>query len=190
MYTNSSNIIKTLIALLDLNALEINRIIREYEPKKQLTVYEGMRKTLPADSFPSLEIEPTGQSNEWATTRAQRPRYSFTCTLTILNSNENLSVEYINSVASRIVEIMTDPSNLQRRVENETKWDPLGGLTDTYIIDSLVEDVTNSATKDGTIRTVEFSWFALIHEPFPESKWQVGSATAPAILRPKVLSGL
>jgi hypothetical protein len=187
MYTNVSNIIKTLVQMLNENRDAIEYVIREYEPERTLTVFEGMRKTLPRDAFPSFEVEPTSGSNNWATTRAQRPRYNFQCTLTVINDNEKYGVEYIATIVNVLVELMTDPTNLQMRVLNESRWDPNGGLVDTYILDSLVEDVTYNASKDGTIRTAEFGWFALIHEPFPESKWEIGDDTMPTIIRPKLV---
>lgn len=178
MYTNPSNIIKTLIRMLGINAEHINSVIQVYQ-SRTLTVFEGMRKTIPADGFPSLEIEPTTGANEWATTRAQRPRYSFNCTLTVLNDNEDYGVEYISTLATTLVEIMTDPQNLQLRVINEVKWSPNYGLVDTYIMDSLVEGVTYNSMKDGTVRTCEFDWFALIHEPYPDTHFNIFWSNAP-----------
>jgi len=188
MYTNPSNIIKTVANLLEVNSLTINRAIAIYEPDKKLNVFEGMRKTIPAASMPSLEIEPQSTSNQWATTRSQRPKFTFNCSLTISNNQEELSVEYIGTVATAIIEVMTNPRNLNMRVLNETRWDTNGALVETFIIDSLVSDVTWSATKSGTIRVCDFSWFALIHEPFPESSWRAGSVGTPTIVRPTVLT--
>jgi hypothetical protein len=170
--------------MLDRNSELINQVIQIYEPDKSLTVLKGMRKTLPADAFPSLEIEPTSTTNQWWTTRSQRPRYEFNCTLTVLNDNEDYGVEYPMTIASKLSEIITDPTNLQLPVENESKWDENGGLLQTYILDSLIESMTLNANKDGTIRTVEFGWFAMIHEPFPESKWEIGNMDLPTIVRP------
>lgn len=188
MYTNPSNILKTLIALLERNSVQINKVIRDYLPQRQLHVFEGQRSLLPADAYPSLEIEPTVGSNSWATTRSQRPRYSFSCTLTTLCEQEKFAVEYMATVATVLVSIMTDPQNLQLTVVNETRWSPTGGIWPTVILDSLVEDVTYNSEKEGTIRRCEFSWFALIHEPFPDIKFRVGESSAPTVLRPAIIS--
>ena len=188
MYTNPANLIKTLVNILNNNSQQINQIIRQYQPKQHLTVYEGMRATLPADAYPSFEIEPSPASIEWATTRSQRPRYTFTCTLTVKVSNIQFGVEYITTIATQIGALMTSPENLQMKVVNETRWDPNGGLVDAYILDSLVDNLTYAATKDGTVRTAEFSWFVIMHEPFPESKWVIGDATMPTILKPVVIT--
>lgn len=142
---------------------------------------------MPVDAYPALEVEPQNAANAWATTRAQRPRYTFQCSLTVRVDNEKFGVEYITTLATALAEIMTSPQNLQMRVLGETKWDPYGGLCDTYILDSLVEDANYSAAKEGSIRKAEFSWFALIHEPFPASMWRVGGASSPTVLRPKVV---
>ena len=177
----------TLIALLERNCQQINKTIRVYQGKRALNLFEGMRQTLPAQAYPSFEIEPGGAPNQWATTRAQRPRYNFTCTLTVTNSNEKYGVEYIATIATVLGEIMTSPENLQLRILNESKWSPNAGLVDTYMLDSLVEDISYSASRDGTIRTAEFSWFVSVHEPYPEAKWRVGGATQPTMLRPLVI---
>ena len=187
MYTNPSNIVDTLIALLERNSLQINNLIQVYESQSVLNVFKGMRNTLPADAYPSLEFEPTSASNQWATTRAQRPRYSVQCTLTTRTSNINLHVEYICTIASMLVALMTSPENLQLPVINETKWDPNGGLVPQIILDSLVEDVTYNSISEGTIRTCEFEWFALMHEPYPDFKFRIGESDMPSILRPIVV---
>ena len=188
MYTNPHNIALTLIALLERNSQQINQAVRVYQGRRALNVFEGMRQTLPVQAYPSFEIEPGSAPNEWATTRAQRPRFSFTCTLTVTNANEKYGVEYVATIATVLSEIMTSPQNLQLRILNESKWDPNAGLVDTYMLDSLVDDISYSASRDGTIRTAEFSWFVLVHEPFPETKWRVGGADTPSVLRPLVIA--
>lgn len=173
--------------LLNNNAQQINQLIRRYQPSKSLTVLEGIRATLPVDMYPTFEIEPSPATTEWATTRAQRPRYTFNCMLTVKVSNIKYGVEYISTLATQIGSLMTSPENLQMKVINETRWDPNGGLVDAYILDSLVDNLSYAATKDGGIRTAEFSWFALMHEPYPESKWVIGDSTMPSILKPFII---
>lgn len=175
------------MALLNRNAEQINAVVRVYQSNRRLNVFPGMRKVLPIDAYPALEIEPQSASSEWATTRAQRPRYTFQCTLTVRVDNEKFGVEYISTMATTLAEIMTSPENLQLKVLGETKWDPEGGLADTYILDSLVEDANYSAAKEGTIRKAEFGWFALIHESYPSSKWRIGGSSTPTVIRPGVV---
>jgi hypothetical protein len=138
-----------------------------------------MRQTLPANAYPCLEIEPTNASNEWYTTRAQQPRYNLQFTLTAMTDNLDYSVEYISTVATAIIEILTDPQNLQLRIMNEVRWSPNLGLCPTYLTDSLVENVTYNSFEQGTIRTCEFDWFGLIHEPFPDSHFWTFYSDAP-----------
>jgi hypothetical protein len=179
------------LQLLGNNADQIDECVREYQGEnKNFNVFKGMRNVLPADAFPSLEIEPTNASNQWATTRAQRPRYNIQFTLTVQNSNERFGVEYIATLATVLVEILTSPQNLQMQVLNETKWTPNDGLVDTFILDSLVEDVTYNSFKDGSLRTAEFNWFAMINETYPESMWlgSFGNADTPTILLPKIIN--
>jgi hypothetical protein len=187
VYTNPHNVILTLMELLDTNEQQINRTVRVYQGKRSLTVLEGLRQSLPARAYPSFEIEPGSGANRWATTRAQRPRFTFTCTLTVSNGREKYGVDYVATLATTLAEIMTSPDNLQMRILNETKWDPHGGLKDTYMLDSLVEDISYGAARDGTMRTAEFSWFVEVHEPFPDSKWLVGGGNTPSVLRPGVV---
>jgi hypothetical protein len=187
MYTNPSNIIKTLTALLERNSIQINQVVQQFLPSKSLNVFEGVRTLLPADAYPSLEIEPTNGTNQWATTRAQRPRFNFNCTLTTLCDNEKFAVEYMTTLATILVTVMTDPQNLQMPVIGETRWDATGGLYPTIILDSLVEDVSYNAEKDGTLRKCEFSWFAVIHEPYPDIKFRIGESSSPTVLRPVVV---
>src|SRR5690606_31163096 len=101
--------------------------------------------------------------------------------------NEQLHVEYITTLARLIVAIMTSPQNLQMTVLGETRWSPNGGLAPTVITDSLIQDVTFNAVHEGTIRTAEFSWFALIHEPYPDSKFQIGESDMPTIIAPQII---
>jgi hypothetical protein len=187
MYTNPANIIFTLIGLLDKNAQQINQVVRHYQGgSRKLMVLPGMRKVVPADAYPIMEIEPGSVPNQWATTRAQRPRYQFSCTITALVDNEAFGVEYICSLATVIGEIMTSPENLQMPILNESKWDLTGGLGQTYILDSLIENANYSAEKQGSIRKAEFNWFASVHEPYPESKWRLNSYSTPTVIKPIV----
>ena len=187
MYTNPSNLTKTLVNLLERNNLQINKTIREYQSKRSLTVLQGMRATLPVDAYPSFEVEPSTADDIWATTRAQRPTYNFTCTLTVKVDRPEFGVEYICTVATILAAIMTSPENLQMKVLNETRWSPEGGLSDTVILDSLVSSITYDATRDGSVRTAEFQWFVTIHEPYPDIKWQIGGSTEPTVLRPALI---
>jgi len=185
MYTNPSNLAKTYANLLERNKDTINSVIKEYE-QRELNVFVGMRKSLPRDAFPSLELEPTSASSEWYACRTQRPRFNLQFTLTVVNDNEDFGVEYISTIVTVLTEILTNPLNLQMKIVNETKWSPNWGLVDSYIMDSLVEDVTYNSNHDGTIRTAEFNVFALVLEPYPESDWNLGNRSEPTQVRQSV----
>ena len=189
MYTNPTNIMRAMTGLLELNMDTIECIIQKYEDQKTLHMFEGLRDTLPVSSFPSMEVEPTSTSNEWATLRSQRPKHSFNCTLTFKVSKIELGVEYVTTVTNTIVEILTSPENLQLKVPNEQKWEPNMGLVDTYIMDSFIDSVTWKSNKEGSIRVAEFEWTATIHEPFPDSKFNAaknvnGELEHPTLMRP------
>jgi len=189
VYTNPHSIILTLRNLLDRNSQQINQVVRFYQGgNHKLLVLEGMRKVVPIDAYPVLEIEPGDVPNQWATTRAQRPRYQFRCTLTAKIDKESMGVEYVCTLGAAIAEIMTSPENLQLPVVNETKWDLVGGLCQTFILDSLIDNANYSAVKSGSMRVAEFNWFAVIHEPYPESKWRVNSSSTPTVIRPIIIS--
>lgn len=177
-----------MLALLETKSPLINKVLREYEESKCLNLFEGMRTTLPLSAYPSFEVEPQSGSNEWATTRAQRPRYTFRCTLTVRNDNEKYGAEYICTLATTITEIMNSPENLQLKILNETKWDAYGGQHDTYMLNSFVDDVTYGAVKDGTMRAAEFNWYVVVHEPFPDSAFRIGDPVLPTVLRPVVVA--
>jgi hypothetical protein len=181
-------LIDTIIALLERNADSINQCVQVYQPDRNLCVLKGMRNTLPLDAYPSLEIEPTSGSNQWGTVRAQRPRYSLQMTLTTRTNNVKLHVEYITTIATRLAEILTSPENLQLQVLNETKWTAYNGLVNTYLLDSLVENVNYNSQYEGTIRVCEFDWFALINETYPDGKWKIGDTNSPTVLRPKIIT--
>lgn len=184
MYTNPSNLIAALEGLLSRNSAGINQVIREYQPNRKLSFYEGVRQTLPEAAYPSLEVEATGVSNSWTTTRAQRPRYSFNCMLTTMTTNVDKHHNFSTTLATAIIQIMTSPENLQLAIPNEQIWNPNGGLVNTVILDSLVEDATYSSQQEGAIRVAEFPWFALVNEPFPDSKFLVGQTNQPTIVKP------
>ena len=150
-------------------------------------VLEGERKVVPIGAYPIFTIEPGTVAGSWATTRAQRPRYSFSCVLKVKVDNEKFGVEYITTLGATIAEIMTNPENLQLPIVGESKWDLVGGLCQTYMLNSTVEDANYGSLKEGTLRRAEFNWTVLVHEPYPESKWQLNSYSSPTVIRPQVV---
>ena len=176
------------MALIERNEEPINQIIHQYEPSKRLTVFEGVRKTLPVSAFPSFEIEPTSGSTEWPVTRAQRPRFTFNCMLTVVNSNEDYGVEYLATLTTVLAHIMTDPTSLQLAIEDHVKFDPSKGIVTAYMLDSLVDSITYNSIKEGTVRIAEFSWWVMVHEPYPDSKWMGGDDSQQISVTPQTVT--
>lgn len=175
MYTNPYNIAKTLVNLIDAYSEKLNAIIAEYQSQRHLTVLTGMRKVVPISMYPVLEIEVTDASDEWATTRGQRPTYNFKLTLTIKCEKEEVGLEYICNLTTELVKILTSPQNIQLPVVDEQKYDPNGEIVNTYIMDGLVDNVTYALSRDGTSRRAEFNLWTRIHEPYPDIYFIRGS---------------
>ena len=191
MYTNPSNIIDAYINLLKVNEQDIKDVCTYYNPKSPtVTVFKGFRKSVPDSNFPCLEVEPTTSTNRWATTRGQRPRFQFIWKLTTITQDVDLHLEYISTLATRLVQIMTTPEVLQMELPKETQWTHQGGVSKSFILDSLIEDVTYNANQEGTIRVAEFSMFAEVHETMAEAKYLVPfDGTTPLTYKPVILGG-
>jgi len=187
MYTNVSNIVDTVILVINTQRESIDKLLHTYVEDSCLNIIKGNRKVIPDSAMPSLEIEPVSATTEWATLRAQRPRYELSLKLSVRNSNEDYGVEYITSIANFISQILTNPLNLQLKIVNEVKWDLNEGLVETYILDSFSDNVSYSASKDGSIRTAEFNWWCVVHETYPDwwhSKYNTGETRFPTIIQP------
>ena len=168
MYTNPYDIARTYVDLLDAYSEVLNRVVTSYQSKRHLTVLTGMRKVVPANLYPVLEIEVQEASNEWATTHGQRPTYNFKFTLTIKCEKEELGLEYICTLTATLVRILTSPHNIQIPVLGAKRFSPDGQLVNSYIMDGLVDNVTYALSRDGTTRISEFNLWVKIHEPYPD----------------------
>lgn len=175
MYTNPYNIAKTLVNLLNAYSEDLNGLISKYQSRRKLTVLTGMRKVVPVSAYPVLEIEVSDATDEWATTHGQRPTYNFKFTLTIKCEKEELGLEYICTLTTEIVRILTSPQNIQLPVEGQKRFSPDGVIVPSYIMDGLVDNVTYALSRDGTTRRAEFSLWTKIHEPYPDFFFTKGS---------------
>lgn len=175
MYTNPYSIAKTIVHLLNLYSEHLNGVISKYQSRRKLTILTGMRKVVPVSSYPVLEIEATDASDEWATTRGQRPTYNFKLTLTLKCEKEELGLEYICTLTTEIVRILTSPQNIQLPVEGQQRFSPDGEVVPTYIMDGLVDNVTYALSRDGTTRRSEFNLWTKVHEPYPDIFFKKGS---------------
>ena len=175
MYTNPYNVAKTLVTLLNAHSEQLNELVAQYQSRRSLTILTGMRKVVPISLYPVLEIEVTDASDEWATTRGQRPTYNFKLTLTLKCEREEVGLEYICTLTTELVRILTSPQNIQLPVEDETRYSPNGNIVHTYILDGLVDNVSYALSRDGTTRRAEFNLWVKIHEPYPDKFFAKGS---------------
>ena len=175
MYTNPYNIAQTIVNLLNNYSEDLNGLIAKYQSRRKLTVLTGMRKVVPVSSYPVLEIEVSDANDEWATTHGQRPTYNFKLTLTLKCEKEEIGLEYICTLTTELVRILTSPQNIQLPVEGQQRFSPDGEIVQSYIMDGLVDNVTYALSRDGTTRRAEFSLWTKIHEPYPDIFFRKGS---------------
>lgn len=171
MYTSPSNIIDGLILIVKRNLDTINALIREYEPSSLgLSVFKGMRKTLPISSFPSLELEPTSGSMQWLTTSAQTNEYGVAFTLTIMTDNDDMGVEYICALTREFTQLFNMPGNMCFPIPYEKGWNPVDNcLAQNYVQFGSINGVTYNSSKDGTIRVSQWDWNGSVLEGFTQN---------------------
>ena len=151
-----------------MNAPYINALIKEYENGREIHVYKGMRKTLPRDAFPSLEIEPSGANTSWLTTETQGPEFTVQMTLTIMTERDDMSVEYIANLTRVFTEIFNNPANMALPIPNEKGWNPNTQQWAENIIQfGMCNSVTYNSNKEGTIRVAQWDWTGQVRESFP-----------------------
>lgn len=174
MYCNPNNIVNTIIKIIEKDKESINVVIKRYEGSKHngLTIYKGLQKTLPNGAFPSLEIEPGDASNEWFATRTQMAQFPMTLTLTMIISKKEYEIEYRDVLVTRLVDILTDPKNLQMPIDNEFIIDNNYGKLQAYMMDSFVENVSYASAKEGTVRIATLSWWCKVLQQYPEDRWK------------------
>lgn len=189
MYTNISNIIDMVMEIIELNRGEIDAIVQQYEPGKVMTVWKGMRRTLPVDAFPSLEIEPSSGSTNWNTVYTQSPEYTLDFTLTTNTNNDAMSVEYIGTLARMLTELFNNPANMAVNIPHETSWLPNQGYVKTRIQSGFVDSITYNATKDGLIRVAQWSWTCKVLEGIEQS-WRDNDGLEETVFNPHELPPL
>ena len=171
MYISPINIIKGLHAIIDVNMENIDRVIKHYRTTDCLHVFDGLRKTLPLSAYPSLEFEPVSASTEWTHTSAQTGEYSIDCYLTVRNSNEEYSAEYISEVTRSILKIFNYPDNMCFPIPNEFYEDEdeeTGEIREYPIIIQFgnIASVNYRSTTDGALTVAQFTWSGRVLEGF------------------------
>lgn len=173
MYISPHNIILGLIKILELNIDEINKVIKYYRETDDLHIFEGMRKTLPLSAYPCIEFEPASASTEWAHTSAQTGEYQIECYLTVRNSNEEYSAEYISEVARCIVKLFNYPGNMCFPIPNEYYPNEDASNSDSqspgipiWVQFGNVQNIQYRSTKDRSVQVATFTWSGRVLEYF------------------------
>lgn len=169
MYISPINIIKGLHLIVDANAENINRVIKYYRSTDELHVFDGLRKTLPLDAYPSLEFEPVSATTEWTHTSAQTGEYSVDCYLTVRNSNEELGAEYVSEVARILLKIFNYPDNMCFQIPNEyyqTDDENNPKKYPIWIQFGNIPNVNYRNTIDGSLTVAQFTWSGRVLEYF------------------------
>jgi len=175
--------------VIELNRSEIDAIVQQYEPGKIMTVWKGMRHTLPVAAFPSLEIEPSSGSTQWNSIYTQSPEYSLDFTLTTNTNNDEMGVEYIGTLTRMLTELFNNPANMGLDIPHETSWLPNQGYVKTRIQDAFVDSVTYNATKDGLIRVSQWNWYCKVLEGIEQS-WRDNEGLEATVYNPHELPPL
>lgn len=172
MQANISNIMDGLITIVQNNMDTIEETIDVYEAGKKLTIFKGNRSSIPASSFPSLELEPTSGSMEWNSTDSQLAEYSIDFTLTISTQVLDISAEYIGALTRDLVQIFNMPYNMHFIIPNETGFNP---TTQNYcpltIQFGSVSSVAYNANREGTLRLSQWTWTGGAREAYPREYW-------------------
>jgi len=168
-----TNIMESLIDMIELNRESIDRIIHIYESdQRKLNIFKGMKATLPNHLFPSLEIETGSGSMEWLTTECQTNTYDLEFTLTTFSANVDKHLEYINLLTRNVVMIFNNPANMSFVVKNEYTWNPQGQCMAPALVQyGDVANPTYGSNLDGTIRQSQWTWSGKIIEGYRRDWW-------------------
>ena len=160
-----------MIGVLELNRESIDGIVAQYQPGHNLNLFKGMRKTIPADLYPSLELEPSSGAMNWEALQVQNGTYSIEMMLTICTNNDAMSVEYIGTLTKQLTGLLNNPTNFAFLIPNEVSYLPNRGYGYTQVQFAAVESVTYNSNKEGTIRIAQWEWYCKILEAFQESAY-------------------
>ena len=168
MFTNVYNIMKGLQALINENRPSIDGVVDVYEPGKKLHLFLGMRKSIPADALPSLELEPSDASNEYVTTETQESVYSIDMMLTVSSTDDERCVDYICTLAREFLHLFNNPGCRTLVVPFETSWNAVDKCTGPTVIQfGSIDNVSYNSVKDGSLRVARWTWSGRILESYP-----------------------
>lgn len=167
MIVSPSHIIDGLILIIKANIANINQVVRTYDKNASLHLFKGIRKTLPLESFPSLEFEPVSGSMEWVTTSAQSGEYVIDCVLTVrCPADVELGVEYVSNLSRKIVQIFNYPPNMSWNIPGE--WLDQNKETPVMCEYSDIRSVDYFSTSDYVMKVARWQMACRTVEPFPE----------------------
>lgn len=164
MIVSPSNLINGLMNIIELNRVNIDRVFDYYKTGDKLSVFKGMRKSLPLAAFPSLELEPSSGNQEWLTTSMKVGEYTIQFTLTVTCDNDELGAEYISEAARAVAQVFTIPENLCWEIPNERYGLTAG--TELMVQFGSIGGITYNSTKDGTLRVAQWDWTGKVYEPY------------------------
>lgn len=167
MIASPSNLIEGLILVVQKNAGRINSVIRKYDANGSLHLFKGIRKSLPLNAFPSLEMEPVSGAMDWVTTSAMTGEYAIDCVLTVkTGANSEGGVEYISDLARALMELFNFPGNMTWKIPGE--FLDKGRKVPLFCQYSEVRSVDYLASKDYAIRVARWQLSCKTVEGFPE----------------------
>lgn len=168
MFTNVYNVIKGLQRFIEDNRQEIDGVVSLYEPGKRLRVFIGMRKSIPSDALPSIELEPSDASNEYVTTETQESTYSVDMMLTVSSTDDERCVDYICTLARELLHLFNNPGCRSFQIPFEHSWDAIDKKVQPTIVQfGSIDSVSFNSTKDGSIRVARWTWSGKILESYP-----------------------
>ena len=151
------------------------QIINNFQEGKKLSYFKGLRPTLPNSAFPSFEIGTSSASNEWFACHTQKPTFPFRCLVTVSCPKIELGEEYITTLTTYLVSILTDPRHIQIPIIGASVSNQSGQQVQATIMDAFVPTVDYGSTKDGTIRVADFTWEVKVLEPYPDNYWSTAN---------------
>ena len=169
MYTDISEVIDSLMNIIQTYRESIDSFIKQFVSDRKLTLWKGLRTSLPDSAFPAIEFEPTSASPEWFAVRAQMPTYNVEMTITTTGAKEPEHLELITGVVTMVTSILTDPRNLQLKVLGGQRYMREGGVWEAHFVDSFVSDANYVTAKEGTFRVATMGWWGKMLEPYPDS---------------------
>jgi len=183
MNINPYFISKKAIELISSYKTQIDKVIYDFERNKSLSLFMGIRPTIPNEQFPSFEIESSSVSTEWGTARGQRHTCSFKCLVTVSCPKIEIREEYICAMASAVTSILKNPRNLQFPIYCDNPIDDRGKYSLT-VYDSMVNDTAYSSAREGTIGIAEFTWVVKVHEKMADILFSTVPDQLPNIIKP------